>query len=67
MALVRTRQQQLVRRIVGYTFLTDIVASGAVYLLFSHFLGMIVFITGLVVSGVTYMNLRRVMHVKGLR
>ena len=65
--MVRSKQQQMVRRIVGYSFLTDVIASGAVYLLFSHFIGFVLFVIGLFLTGLTYANLRQVLRVRGVR
>jgi hypothetical protein len=57
----------MVRRVVGYSFLTDVIASGAVYLLFSHFIGFVLFVIGLFLTGLTYANLRQVLRVRGVR
>jgi hypothetical protein len=65
--MVRTKQQQMVRRIVGYSFLTDVIASGAVFFLFSHFIGSVLFVIGLFLTGLTYANLRQVLRVRGVR
>jgi hypothetical protein len=66
-AMVRTRQAQLVRKIVGYSFLADVLASGFIYLAFSHIIGFILFILGLIMTGFAYLNIRTVLRVRGVR
>jgi ABC-type multidrug transport system permease subunit len=65
-AIVR-RQQQFARRVVGYTFLGDVVVSGLVYLAISHFIGAILFMVGLVVTGAVWSNMRQVLRTRGYR
>jgi ABC-type multidrug transport system permease subunit len=61
------RPQQFARKVVTYTFLGDVLFSGAIYLAISHVIGLVVFLVGLVATGLTYTNLRKVMRVRGYR
>jgi ABC-type multidrug transport system permease subunit len=64
---ISRRPQQFARRIVTYTFLSDVVLSGVIYLAISHIVGLVVFILGLFVTGLTYTNIRKVFSVRGYR
>jgi ABC-type multidrug transport system permease subunit len=66
MAMVH-KEQQFVRRVVGYTLLGDVVVSGLTYLAISHVIGMILFLIGLVVSGVVWNNMKQVLRTRGIR
>ncbi len=68
MALARRNNPgRLARRIVGFSFLADVVGSGIVAMAFNFLAGFILFIVGLFMTGVTYFNLRNVLRTKGMR
>jgi len=67
MALVPNRGGALVRRIAVYTLAFDVVVSLVIGLIISSILGWIVFIIGLLITGVIYWNFRSVMRMRGMR
>jgi uncharacterized membrane protein YdbT with pleckstrin-like domain len=68
MAIVpNNRPRAMVRRVTTWSLGIDVVAALAIGLLISGTLGWIVFLIGLVITGVLYYNFRRVMHVRGMR
>jgi hypothetical protein len=67
MAIVPNRPRAMVRRVTTWSLGIDVVAALAIGLLISGTLGWIVFLIGLVITGVLYYNFRRVMRVRGYR
>lgn len=67
MAIVPNRPRAMVRRVTTWSLGIDVVAALAIGLLISGTLGWIVFLIGLVVTGVLYYNFNRVLRTRGYR
>lgn len=55
------------RRITTYSLATDVAASLIIGLFISSLLGTIVFVLGLIVTGLIYYNFTKVMRTRGIR
>lgn len=67
MALMRNQPAALRRRVVTWSLATDVVVALVVGLLISSLVGWIIFVIGLIVSGVLYYNFTQVMRTRGYR
>lgn len=67
MAIVPNRPAALARQVAKYSLGTTVVAALVLGLVISHVLGFIVFVIGLVITGVLYYNFNQVMKTRGLR
>ena len=67
MAIVPNRPRAVVKRVTTWSLGIDVVAALAIGLFISGTLGWIVFLIGLVVTGVLYYNFNKVMRTKGYR
>jgi hypothetical protein len=67
MALMRNRPAALRRRVTTWSLAADVVVALAVGLLIGSLVGWVVFIIGLVVTGLIYYNFSQVMRTRGYR
>ncbi|GAC1473354.1 MAG: hypothetical protein PVSMB7_27210 [Chloroflexota bacterium] len=65
MAIVRNRPAAMVRRYTGYSIVADVVLALLAGMIFTGFVGLIVFIVGLAIIGFAYYNFRQVMRTRG--
>jgi len=66
MALVPNRPAAVARRITAYSLVADVVIALVVGLAISSVVGWIIFIAGLVITGVMYYNFSRVRKTRGM-
>jgi len=66
MALVPNRPAAVARRITAYSLVADVVIALIVGLAISSVVGWIIFIAGLVITGVMYYNFSRVRKTRGM-
>lgn len=67
MAIVPNRPAALARRVTTWSLGIDIAVGLVVGLFISSTIGFILFLIGLLVTGVLYWNFRQVMRTKGMR
>lgn len=67
MALQRNRPAAMARRVTAYSLAADVVLALVLGLLVSSLVGLVVFVIGLILTGVFYFNFRQVMRTRGLR
>ena len=67
MAIVRNRPAALARRVTTWSLGVDVAVGLIVGLFISSTIGWILFLIGLVITGIIYWNFRQVMRVKGTR
>ena len=67
MAIVPNRPAALARRITTWSLGVDVAVGLIVGLFISSTIGFILFLIGLLVTGVLYWNFRQVMRTKGMR
>jgi uncharacterized membrane protein (Fun14 family) len=67
MAMVPNRPAALARRVTTWSLGIDVAVGLIVGLFISSTIGWILFLIGLVVTGVLYWNFRQVMRTKGMR
>ena len=67
MAIVPNRPGAMVRRVTTWSLVADVVAALLIGALISATVGFIVFIAGLIATGLLYFNFRQVMRTKGMR
>jgi hypothetical protein len=67
MAMVPNRPAALARRVTTWSLGIDVAVGLIVGLFISSTIGWILFLIGLVVTGVLYWNFRQVMRTKGIR
>ena len=67
MAIVRNRPAALARRVTTWSLGVDVAVGLIVGLFISSTIGWILFLIGLVITGIIYWNFRQVMRVKGMR
>jgi hypothetical protein len=65
MALQRNRPAALRRRMTSYSLAADVVVALVIGLAISATIGWIVFILGLIVTGLVYYNVTQVMKTRG--
>ena len=66
MAIVRNRPAALARRVTTWSLGIDVAVGLIVGLFISSTIGWILFLIGLVITGIIYWNFRQVMRVKGM-
>jgi hypothetical protein len=66
MALVPNRPAAVARRITAYSLIADVVIALIVGLAISSVVGWIIFIAGLVITGVMYYNFSQVRKTRGM-
>ena len=67
MAIVPNRPAALARRVTTWSLGIDVAVGLVVGLFISSTIGFILFLIGLLVTGVIYWNFRQVMRTKGIR
>ncbi|HEX6508322.1 MAG TPA: hypothetical protein VF221_11880 [Chloroflexota bacterium] len=67
MAMVPNRPAALARRVTAWSLGIDVAVALLVGLIIGSTIGWIVFLIGLVVTGVIYWNFRQVMRTRGIR
>jgi uncharacterized membrane protein (Fun14 family) len=67
MAIVPNRPAALARRVTTWSLGIDVAVGLIVGLFISSTIGFILFLIGLLVTGVLYWNFRQVMRTKGIR
>lgn len=67
MAMVPNRPAALARRVTTWSLGIDVAVGLVVGLFISSTIGFILFLIGLLVTGVIYWNFRQVMRTKGMR
>lgn len=67
MAMVPNRPAALARRVTTWSLGVDVAVGLIVGLFISSTIGFILFLIGLIITGVIYWNFRQVMRVKGMR
>ncbi|GAC1322162.1 MAG: hypothetical protein NVSMB22_08690 [Chloroflexota bacterium] len=67
MAMVPNRPAAVVRRIATYSLAADVALGIVLGLFISGTVGLIVFVLGLIVTGILYYNFNQVMRTKGMR
>jgi hypothetical protein len=67
MAMVPNRPAALARRVTTWSLGIDVAVGLIVGLFISSTIGFILFLIGLLVTGVIYWNFRQVMRTKGMR
>lgn len=67
MAIVRNRPAALARRVTTWSLGVDVAVGLIVGLFISSTIGWILFLIGLVITGIIYWNFRQVMRMKGMR
>ena len=67
MAIVPNRPAALARRVTTWSLGIDVAVGLIVGLFISSTIGFILFLIGLLVTGVIYWNFRQVMRTKGMR
>ena len=67
MAIVPNRPSALARRVTTWSLGIDVAVGLVVGLFISSTIGFILFLIGLLVTGVIYWNFRQVMRMKGMR
>jgi uncharacterized membrane protein (Fun14 family) len=67
MAMVPNRPAALARRVTTWSLGVDVAVGLIVGLVFGSAIGFILFLIGLLITGVIYWNLRQVMRTKGMR
>lgn len=67
MAIVRNRPAALARRVTTWSLGIDVAVGLVVGLFISSTIGLILFLIGLLITGVLYWNFRQVMRTKGMR
>jgi hypothetical protein len=67
MAIVPNRPAALARRVTTWSLGVDVAVGLIVGLFISSTIGFILFLIGLLVTGVLYWNFRQVMRTKGMR
>ncbi len=67
MAIVPNRPAALARRVTTWSLGIDVAVGLIVGLFISSTIGFILFLIGLLVTGVLYWNFRQVMRTKGMR
>src|SRR5947209_3178115 len=65
MAIVPNRPAAVVRRYAGYSLVADVVLALLAGIIFTGFVGLVVFIVGLAAIGFVYYNFRQVMRTRG--
>ena len=67
MALMRNRPAALRRRVTTWSLAADVVVALAAGIIIGSLVGWVVFIIGLVVTGLIYYNFTQVMRTRGYR
>jgi uncharacterized membrane protein (Fun14 family) len=67
MAMVPNRPAALARRVTTWSLGVDVAVGLIVGLFISSTIGFILFLIGLLITGVLYWNFRQVMRTKGMR
>ncbi|HEX8918532.1 MAG TPA: hypothetical protein VF898_08510 [Chloroflexota bacterium] len=67
MALMRNRPGALARRVVTWSLAVDVVAGLLIGIVVAQVVGLVIFLIGLVVTGLLYWNLRQVERTRGRR
>jgi len=67
MAIVPNRPGAVVRRVATYSLAADVVLALILGIVVSETVGLIVFVLGLIITGVLYYNASQVMRTKGMR
>jgi ABC-type dipeptide/oligopeptide/nickel transport system permease subunit len=67
MAIVPNRPAALARRVATWSLGVDVAVGLIVGLFISSTIGFILFLIGLLITGVIYWNFRQVMRTKGMR
>ncbi len=67
MAIQRSQPAALARRVTTWSLGIDVAVSVVVGLFLGSTIGFLLFLIGLVVTGVLYWNFRQVMRTKGMR
>jgi len=67
MALMRNRPGALARRVVMWSLAVDVVAGLLIGVVIASVIGLVIFLIGLVVTGLLYWNLRQVERTRGRR
>lgn len=67
MAIVRNRPAALARRVTTWSLGIDVAVGLVVGLFISSTIGLVLFLIGLLITGVLYWNFRQVMRTKGMR
>lgn len=67
MAMVPNRPAALARRVTTWSLGIDVAVGLIVGLFISSTIGWILFLIGLIVTGIIYWNFRQVMRTKGMR
>lgn len=67
MAMVPNRPGAMVRRVTTYAVIGDVVIGLLVGLIISGVIGFVLFVIGLVLTGLFYFNARQTMKTRGVR
>ena len=67
MALMRNRPAALRRRVTTWSLAADVVVALAAGIIIGSLVGWVVFIIGLVITGLIYYNFTQVMRTRGYR
>ncbi len=67
MALVPNRPAAVARRLAAYSLIADVVVALFVGLVISSLVGWIIFVAGLIITGVMYYNFSQVRKTRGIR
>lgn len=67
MAIVPRRSAQLARRVTTWSLAVDVAVAFLVGVFISSVVGLILFLVGLIATGILYFNMRQVMKTRGMR